>query len=468
MRILIADDDKEICEDLGKFIESLNHNVTMAFDGIEALNLIRSKQYDLILSDVTMPGLNGIELVKSVKDINKEIPIILISGMEDIIQSINAMDLGISDFFTKPIDLTKLSEVLQNLQKNKNLESNKTDFIDNYNKEFLNITDFKFSENYSFYKENVGSIGIFSEKIASIFKKLKKLQEYPDIPVLIEGETGTGKEIIAKYIHYDSFMEGPFIGINCSALPRELFEAELFGYEKGAFTGADLKGRDGKIKLAEKGTLFLDEISEIPLELQVKLLRVIQEREYYKIGGNKKYEVNTRISCATNRDLKKMVEKGLFREDLYFRLNICQVNIPPLRERKEEIFPLAVFFIQEFNKRMNRNFQVVETAAVKFMENYDWPGNIRELKNLLNKIMIFSEEDRLLLKDLRQNISGERVRSKKMNLFLNNFDLPDEPFNLDDFIDKIVKKTINKFNGNKTKAADFLGLSRIQLYRRFK
>lgn len=472
MRILMVDDEKDICDDLTKFLRGLDHQVDQAFDGNEALGLIKQNRYDLIISDVTLPLLSGIDLVRKAKEGGNNANFLLISGMDDIIQTINAIDLGILDFLTKPVSVEKLAEII-GLVKQKVDQENRTS-LKKQGKTIpdgktVRIDDYSCPQNYSFYHVHMGEIGIYSEKSASIFNKLKKLQEFPDIPVLIEGETGTGKEIIAKYIHYDNPLnEGQFIGVNCSAFPRELFEAELFGYEKGSFTGADSKGRDGKIKLAEKGTLFLDEITEIPMDLQAKLLRVLQEREFFKVGGNQKHMVNTRICCATNKNIHMLIEKGLFREDLYYRLNVCQVIIPPLRERKEEIIPLTISFIKEFKKLMKKHVESVESDALKLLYDYDWPGNIRELKNTISKVVLFSEGKHLQKKDFLPYINRSSGKTKGIKLNLNDLELPDSPFNLKELEDAIVKKTLDKFNGNKTKTAEFLGLTRIQLYRRFK
>jgi two-component system, NtrC family, response regulator AtoC len=471
MNILIIDDEKEACDNLSNFVKKFNHDVNVSYDGKDALDKIKNDNFDLIISDVNLPFYSGIDIVKKVKEKNNNTQVILISGMEDIIQSINAIELGIMDFLAKPIDIKKLASLINNADKVMEDFKKKTkDGIFFLNeKKLLKLDTYQFSEDYSIYNDFMGQIGIFSSKMFSIYKKLKKLEEYQNIPVLIEGETGTGKEIIAKYIHYENpGNKGIFIGINCSTLEKELFDAELFGYEKGSFTGADAKGKEGKIKAAENGTLFLDEITELSTDLQAKLLRVIQEREYYKIGSHNKEIVNTRIIAATNKDIEKEVEQKLFREDLYHRLNICKVIIPPLRERKEEIIPLTVFFIQTIGKELGKKIDSIETDALKLLIEYNWPGNIRELKNQITKIILFSDGI-ILTKDMvEQFFTAEKRTTNKLNIDPNNIEIPKNPFNLDELNQVIIKKTLEKFNGNKTKTAEFLGLTRIQLYGRFK
>jgi two-component system, NtrC family, response regulator AtoC len=303
----------------------------------------------------------------------------------------------------------------------------------------------------------------------SIYKKLKKLEEYSHIPVLIEGETGTGKEIIAKYIHYEnSSNKGPFIGLNCSNLSKELFESELFGYGKGSFTGADSKGKEGKIKLAQNGTLFLDEITELSLDLQAKLLRVIQEREYYKIGDNTKEILDTRIVIATNKNIQELISEKSFREDLYYRINICKVTIPPLRDRKDEIIPLSIFLLQNLRNELGKTINLVEVDALEELKNNTWPGNVRELKNFLTKLLLFDDNKTITCDRVKSLLSNENNKKETIPFDFKNIIISDEPLNLDELNHEIIKKTLEKFNGNKSKTAEFLGISRIQLYGRFK
>lgn len=471
MKILVVDDNKNSCDDLYNFLIK-NYKADKSYSGLDALKKIKENKFGLLISDVDMPVLNGIELVKIIKQLGINIKIILISGKNEIIESINAFELGIYDFLNKPLDLFALDDLIEkisseiseskdykkygigNIQSLKNEEILRINEIDIYRNKYIDI-------------DTIGKVSILSRKMRNIFKKSEKLLEYQDIPVLIEGRTGTGKEVIAKYIHYkSSHKDKPFIGLNCSTISKELFESELFGYEGGAFTGAFSKGKDGKIMAANEGTLFLDEITEIPLDLQSKLLRVLQEKEYYKVGGNNKFKLNSRIICSSNENIEELVSKNLFREDLYYRLNICKINLPDLKERREEIAPLLILFIKEFNKQLNKNIEGITGEALKKLINYNWPGNIRELKNIIMQVMLFCEEPVLNIKYF-SNLN-EKQNSNKKELDKFEFDLPDKTFDLEQHIQTIIKQALKKFDGNKTETAKYLGISRKQLYSRYK
>ena len=308
---------------------------------------------------------------------------------------------------------------------------------------------------------------MFSPEIKNICNKLEKLAHYPEIPVLLEGRTGVGKEVFARYLHHNSpRVKEPFIAINCATIGKEIFEAELFGYEKGAFTGADPKGKEGKIKLAENGTLFLDEITEIPMSHQSKLLRVLQEKEYYKVSGSKKETVKTCIVCTTNKNIKELVDQDLFREDLYYRLTVCKIVIPPLQQRKAEIVPLTLLFIKELNKKNKIKITGIEVKVFKYLVNYTWPGNIRELKNILTKITLFNENEVLRAKDL--TLLPDIKEKEPTILDTEDFILPEKGLDLEKYIDTIIVKTLDKFKGNKTKTAEYLNIKRKKLYHRYK
>lgn len=323
-----------------------------------------------------------------------------------------------------------------------------------------------------FTPENNNNIFVYSDKMLEIYDKLRKVYRFNKIPILIEGETGTGKEIIAKYIHYGNpDAKGAFIGLNGSNLSKELFESELFGYEKGAFTGAATTGKEGKIHEAKHGTLFLDEISEISMDIQAKLLRVLQEREYYKVGGNTPFSVETRFIFASNKNLTSLVKNGLFREDLYYRINVCEVELPPLRKRIDEIIPLSISFIKLLSKEFDKKITCVSAGFLKKLYFYDFPGNVRELKNIITKVILFNETNNLLASDLTLNTDKKPERDNTNQQFIidpQNIILPDTPFNLEKLEKNIVYKTLERFKGNKTKTADFLGLTRIQLYGKYK
>ncbi len=486
MKILIVDDEPDCCNDLAKFLSRINHEIATAYDGIEAFEKVKNDKYDVIISDVNMPKMNGYELVKSIKESDIESQIILISGLEEIAESINAIDLGIYDFITKPVDLNKLINLIDKIE-----EINKSKYPSNYSpsdifnivdkKNIIDINEIDITPDYKIYKnKNIDDICIFSKKMNNVFRKLEKLHQYPDIPVLIEGLTGTGKELVAKFIHYEGPNQNePFVAINCAAINKDMFEAELFGYERGAFTGAKPEGREGFIKIAENGTLLMDEITDLSLDTQSKLLRVLQENEFYKVGGTIKQIAKTRFIFATNLNIENLVKKGIFREDLYFRLNLCSIKIPPLNNRKEEIIPLLIYFIKTLNKKLNKKIKKIESDALRIMYQYDWPGNIRELKNTIMQSMIFNDTDCIKSSDIKfqynkdlTSINNFNNKENKKNIneviSILEANLPEASFNLDDHIESIIKRTIQKFNGNKTKAAKFLGISRMQLYNRYK
>jgi two-component system response regulator AtoC len=469
MNILIVDDEAQSCEALAGFVEKLGgQNVFTCTDSRDATRLAGERQIDLIVTDVRMPHVSGVQIAQEIRHLRPACEVVLISGQSDVIESINAIDLGVFDFLKKPVEVVQLAALIQEIEKKKRhtgVESPSLPTL--FNQDVINLSDLAVPPDGIFVKGPSGPVVMAAEAMMSIYKKLKKLQEYPDIPVFIEGRTGTGKEIIAKLIHDETMgPEKPFVGINCAAIGKDLFESELFGYVKGAFTGADPGGKEGKIALAEGGSLFLDEIAEISPDLQIKLLRVLQEKEYFPVGSNQRKRVNARIICATNRNVKRMIRDGTFREDLYFRLDVCKVSIPSLKKRREDIIPLAVTFIKELNERKTNPVTSIEGRALKLLYEHDWPGNVRQLKNSLTRAILFNDSGTLKERDFDFLTKKKAVGPNKLNP--DDFLLPDKPFRLDDFIDEIIRKTLARFGGNKTKSAEFLGLNRLQLYNRYR
>ncbi len=351
------------------------------------------------------------------------------------------------------------------------------DILEKSSGSLVNLNDIEFKSYPVFKSERLKDYAVLSSGMKDLFQKLHKIGNARDIPVLILGDTGSGKEVMAKYIHYEVDNEkGPFVAVNCPTISKELFESELFGYTKGAFTGADPKGKDGYISQAGEGTLFLDEISEITPEFQSKLLRVIQEREYMPVGSNQTKQLKCRIIGASNQNLRELVEQGRFREDLYYRLTIVPVRLPALSERKDEILPFMRFFIEQDNKKYNKQVQYVEDSVIKLFYYYSWPGNIRELRNLITQIMIFMEGDTVRFEHLKikEDLEQENTRfhesrymPKAMSKKAIMVKLLEEPLNLEEFTMEMVEYTLNKFEGNKSKAARYLGLKREQLYNRY-
>ena len=326
MNILIVDDEHDSCDYLGKIISGLKIpelNIQKAYNGKDALAALNSGDFGIVISDIGLPDVGGLEIAKIIIHSRKKTRIILISGNEEIIQSINSIDTGIYDFLTKPVDVKKLVETIKNAMKEiTGTEKNRINWKDllKVPEGVIRMENIEDWADHSIALNKNRDFAVFSDKMDAIYKKVSKLKDFPQIPILIRGETGTGKEVLARYTHYDNpAIEGAFVALNCSNMNRELFESELFGYEKGAFTGADKAGKEGKIKAAENGTLFLDEIGEIPIEMQAKLLRIIEQKEYYRVGSSTIQPVKTRFVFATNRNLLEMIKGGQFREDLYFQ-----------------------------------------------------------------------------------------------------------------------------------------------------
>jgi len=351
-------------------------------------------------------------------------------------------------------------------------------FLNNGNDELVDLQKVDLQPVKKFKTDQLKQFVVFSERLKDILEHLERMKISPYVPLLITGDTGSGKELIAQFMHYEvGEASGEYIAVNCSNMNKELFEAELFGYEKGAFTGADPKGKQGYIQQAANGTLFLDEISEIDLNIQSKLLRVLETGEFYKVGGRNKQKTQCRIVFATNKNLHDLVKKGEFREDLYYRLNIVSVEVPPLKQRREEIIPMVLFFIKQMNSEWSKKIKYIEAQVLKLLYAYKWPGNIRELKNFITQIMIFIDGDKIRFEHLQMKDELDRYTTQIQSPFVekkveSEDDLIDllmeKPFNLEPFIMKIVKRTLQKFNGNKAKTARFLGLKREQLYNRYK
>ena len=317
----------------------------------------------------------------------------------------------------------------------------------------------------------IGRVGVFSGAMRAVMAMAERFHEDRSVPVLIEGETGTGKEIIARFVHYGhSNVTTPFVSINCTAISPNLFESELFGYEGGAFTGAKKEGEMGKLELAKGGTLFLDEIGEMPLELQPKLLRFLQEKEIYRVGGLRKIKLDVRIICATNRTLVHLVEERKFRKDLYYRLNTGNITIPPLSQRREAIAPLAQMFLEQFAKQKKRRFRFLQKESVKILENYSWPGNIRELQNIIERIVLLYDDIEVRPEHLRflSSECEDLFDSSMPQLIPGSIVLPPDSLDLIEVEKEIVRKALAKFNGNKTRTAAYLGISQTSLRTRLK
>ncbi len=444
MKILLIDDDELVCTSLKKILIKFGYETEICTQGGEAFQKIRELDPDIILLDIYLTTHNGLDLLKVFKKNFPNIPVVMITGYSDVKMAVSAIKSGAFDFLLKPVDLDQLKLVLSKASETISLRSE----VDKLHEimQGSEITQDFFGK---------------SKKINKILNSVEKLAKSPDTTILIEGESGTGKEVIAKYIHQQSPRKNsPFIQINCGTIPKELAESELFGHEKGAFTGAAQKTKLGKFELAEGGTILLDEIGELSLDLQVKLLRVLQERRFYRVGGEKEIIVNVRVLAATNKNLDDEVKKGNFREDLYYRLNVAKVTLPALRERKEDIPLLSYTFLKEFSDKFSKNVKSISPEAMSILESYYWKGNIRELRNVIERVVLLMDEDELKEHHLNQLITETSDEQDEDKFVLK---VPSKGVKIDVVLKSLILKTLNITNGNQVKAARILGLSRSKL-----
>nr|1NY5_A Chain A, transcriptional regulator (NtrC family) [Aquifex aeolicus]1NY5_B Chain B, transcriptional regulator (NtrC family) [Aquifex aeolicus] len=371
MNVLVIEDDKVFRGLLEEYLSMKGIKVESAERGKEAYKLLSEKHFNVVLLDLLLPDVNGLEILKWIKERSPETEVIVITGHGTIKTAVEAMKMGAYDFLTKPCMLEEIELTI-----NKAIEHRK---LRKENELLRREKDLK-EEEYVFE----------SPKMKEILEKIKKIS-CAECPVLITGESGVGKEVVARLIHkLSDRSKEPFVALNVASIPRDIFEAELFGYEKGAFTGA-VSSKEGFFELADGGTLFLDEIGELSLEAQAKLLRVIESGKFYRLGGRKEIEVNVRILAATNRNIKELVKEGKFREDLYYRLGVIEIEIPPLRERKEDIIPLANHFLKKFSRKYAKEVEGFTKSAQELLLSYPWYGNVRELKNVIERAVLFSE-----------------------------------------------------------------------------
>lgn len=473
MKVAIIDDEKDCCDDLAGFVRLIGHDVLTFTDPRAALAALSTERTDVIITDVNMPFLTGPALFRGLRERGNTSAVFFISGKTETIDAINAMGEGVVDFFVKPVDVKKVADALSRIAAASEPSGgmNAQAINDALSRDgTILLSDVSFPASDFPGVRYGGDIGIFSAAMKSIYRKLSKMREFPELPVLIEGETGTGKEWAAQFIHHgETGAAGPFVALNCATIGRDLFEAELFGYEGGAFTGADPKGRDGKIDAASGGTLFLDEVTETDGGSQSKLLRVLESGEYYRVGSAVPRKANARIVCATNIAVDEMAAKGGFRSDLYYRLSVCKVVIPPLRERLDDIAPMAVLFMNRLNRAYKKNIERVETRALKRLRSLPWRGNVRELKNVVTAVMAFAEGDVITEADILQaapKVEGGVPVAEDRSI-------PDGPFDLQQYLKKrsreeakrILDIVLEKCGGNKSKAAEYCGLTRVQFYR---
>ncbi len=443
--VFIVDDEQSIAKLLSFWVKDKWGYEVEIFSNSESMLKKFSLKPDIILLDIMLPGLDGIETLKRIKQMDEHLPVIMLSAQGRIDVAVDSIKYGAYDYFSKPIDQQKLELSLKNAIRNYDLVKEIQNLKENVKKE------------YSF--DNIISA---DGKMQDVFRLVSKVLDN-DITVLIYGESGTGKELIARAIHYNGRRKDkPFVVVNCASIPRELLESELFGHEKGSFTGAHQR-KLGKFELAKDGTIFLDEVGELEMLLQAKLLRVIQEKEFERVGGNELIKTNVRIISATNRELKQAVEQKQFREDLFYRLNSFPISIPPIRQRRADILVLTEFFLEEFNKKLQRNVKGFSKKALKLIYEYDWPGNVREMENTIERCMIISEKDTLDLDDLPQHIRAADPSigtDQQSVMFTDDNIVPFEKIK-----EKSIRHALKVTGGNIVEAARKLQLGRATIYR---
>ncbi|MEA2063203.1 MAG: sigma-54 dependent transcriptional regulator [Gemmatimonadota bacterium] len=478
MRILVVEDDRELGEVVANFLQfQLGHQVTVCTDGSQALELFSREPFPLVISDIRMPVMDGIELTRKLKAVPQgcSSDIILVTGFGDMGTAVAALRAGAYDYLIKPVDLVELGSVVDRVAEHQSLLKENRELTHQFEEKVAEVaseTESKLRELQKAYAEivGIGEVGIFSQGMRQAVSLARRFHNDRSIPVLIEGETGTGKEIITRLVHYgQGEVTSPFVSLNCTAISANLFESELFGYEGGAFSGAKQKGQMGKLELAQGGTLFLDEIGDMPLELQPKLLRVLEERQFYRVGGVKKIKLDLRVICAANQPLSRLVRKGKFRKDLFYRLNTGIISLPPLRDRPEAIAPLAKLFLKNLAEQKKSRLTRFQPASVRMLENHSWPGNIRELQNVIERLVLMTDDTEVKPEHLDfLNAEMDEVPEEKAHVPLRpeSIVLPTDSLNLKEINNAIMRKTLLKFNYNKTAAADYLGLSRSAFTRK--
>jgi DNA-binding NtrC family response regulator len=440
--ILIVEDEPKMLRLLELNLGEEGYSIRTAQDAEAGLNTLRREKVDLVVTDLRLPGMGGLEFLQAVKRVDARIPVIVMTAYGTVETAVEAMKAGASDYVLKPFSLEEMKLIVR-----KELD------VHDLREENRSLRE-ALGKRYEF-KNIVARSGKMQEVLATVERVAPT-----NSTVLLGGESGAGKDLIARAIHQHSRRaSGPFIKINCTAIPENLLESELFGYEKGAFTGA-VSSKLGKFELADKGTIFLDEIGDVPGTIQVKLLRVLQDRDFEHLGGTKTLKVDVRVVAATNQDLRAALEQGSFREDLYYRLNVVPINIPPLRERKEDIPYLVDHFLERFARESGKPIQGITPAAQKALMEFHWPGNVRELENIIERAVALSSGDVIDVADIRLDLSPMKPGAA---LAANAAAFPPQGTTLEQFEDEIIKEALRRAGGNKSQAARLLGLSRNAL-----
>ncbi|KAJ48857.1 transcriptional response regulator [Clostridium tetanomorphum DSM 665] len=432
--MLIVDDETSICTSLSFALED-NYNIFIANNEKMAMEVVNNNDINIVLLDLRLGDDDGIDVLKKIKEIKPEIVIIIMTAFGSIESSVKAMKLGAFYYITKPINIEELNLLLMK------------------GEEYINLnTKIKYLSN-QINKDNKYNIIGNSKKMKEVFDLISRVKDV-DINVLITGESGTGKELVARAIHFQGKRKDkPFYVINCSAIPNNLLESELFGYKKGAFTGA-IEDKKGIIELSHGGTLFLDEIGDMDINLQTKLLRVIQDKEIRPIGSTKSISVDVRFVSATNKDLKEEIKNNRFRQDLFYRLNVININIPPLRERKEDISKLVEYFIKKYSVKLDKNIKGITAKALGDLERYNFNGNVRELQNIIERAIVLAESDYIMEEDLSEEIFNKENTIKEETDLIPIFVGED----MKSIEKKVLQYNLKKFNGNRKKTAEVLNI----------
>jgi DNA-binding NtrC family response regulator len=440
--ILVVDDDVEMRELVHDVLKSRGHQVTTAGSGQEALTLLAQTEFDVVLTDLRMKGMEGTELLTEIKHLYRDIGVILMTAFGSVETAVEAMKRGASDYLTKPVKSEEIVRVVERAVREAALRREVSRLRKEVHKE------------YSFH-QILGK----SKAIQAVFDLIRRVADSPT-NVLITGESGTGKELVAKAIHYNSDRrDAPFVPVNCAAIPEQLLESELFGHMRGSFTDAKMDKR-GLFEEAQKGTVFLDEISELPLLLQAKILRVIQEKEIRRVGATKPTSVDVRIIAATNLNLNEEVKAKRFREDLYYRLNVIEIKLPPLRERREDIPLLVDAFLKRCGEARGKELKGVSESALAMLIDYAWPGNVRELENVIERAVTLSLGEKISPDDLPSGVQGARGDRRVLD------EAAEKTLPLHEIEKEYIKKILEKMGGNKYQAAHVLGIDRKTLYRK--
>ena len=439
-KILVVDDEKSLRDFLRIMLRKEGYEVVVAENGQEAVRLFHQKVFDLVLTDIKMPGMDGLDVLKAVKEISQDVVVLMITAFASTETAVEAMKQGAYDYITKPFQIDEVKLVIKNVLEKKQLETD--------NRRLRQQLDHQLS-----FDQIVGKSPVM-EKVYEVIRKVADTRSN----VLIMGESGTGKELVARAIHSSSSRrKAPFVTVNCGALPESLLESELFGHVKGAFTGA-YANKEGLFEVAHGGTVFLDEIGETPSSIQVKLLRVLEEREFRRIGGTENVKVDIRIVAATNRDLEKAVSTGQFREDLYYRLDVIPIYLPPLRERAEDVPWLTEHFLQKYRSGSDRPPKRITPGALRILQAHEWRGNVRELGNLIERVVAMVPDDTLKEEDIEECL--EKPLSRRD---WSSADFPAEGLELEAVVEELEKgllaKALKRTGGVKRKAAQLLGLN---------